>query len=194
MVLSVPLQGFLIVEVLFFALLRDYLKQRGHCDINMSVADKLGHKTVQEGEKQRINMAAVHIGIRHQYDFIIAELRDIEVIAVSFGKAAAEGVDHRLTLSVGQNLVHCGFLHIQNLSADRKDGLVLPVSSHLGGTAGRISLDDENFAFLRIPAFAIGQLAVAVKGKFRLCQHICLGFFLRLPDFSRFFRTGDHRL
>ena len=50
-------------------------------------------------------MRTIDIGIRHQNNLIISKLRDIEVIAVAFGKAAAEGINHRFDLSVCENLI-----------------------------------------------------------------------------------------
>ena len=57
-------------------------------------------------------MASVHIGIRHQDDLVVTQLRNIEIIAISFRKAAAERIDHRLDLGIRQHLVHRSFLHI----------------------------------------------------------------------------------
>ena len=38
-------------------------------------------------------MCAIHIGIRHDNDLVIAQLTDIKIISVAFGKAAAKGID-----------------------------------------------------------------------------------------------------
>ena len=57
-------------------------------------------------------MRAVHIGIGHDDDLVIAQLRNIEIIAISFGKAAAKGIDHRFDLRVSQNLVYAGLFYI----------------------------------------------------------------------------------
>jgi hypothetical protein len=108
-------------------------------------------------------MRAVDIGISHDDDLVVAQLRDVEVISVAFREAAAETVDHRLDLGIGQDLVDAGLLDIQNLAADRQDGLVIAVAGRLGRAAGGISLDDENLASGRIAALAVRELSVAVK-------------------------------
>ena len=89
-------------------------------------------------------MRAVHIGIRHDDDLVIAQLCDVKVIAVSLGKSTAERVDHRFDLRIRKHLVDTGFFNIQNFSADRHDRLIHTVSRHFGGTTGRISLYDKN--------------------------------------------------
>ena len=43
---------------------------------------------------------------------------------------------------VAEHLVETGLLDIQNLAFERQDGLVLPVTTLLGRTTGRIALDD----------------------------------------------------
>ena len=112
----------------------------------MAVVDQLRHEAVQEGKEQGVDVASVHVGIRHEDDLVVAQLRDVKVIAVALGEAAAEGVDHGLDLRVGQDLVHGGFLHVEDLSADRQDRLELAVSCRLRGAAGGITLDDKDLA------------------------------------------------
>ena len=57
-------------------------------------------------------MSAVHVGIGHDNDFVITKLRDIEVIAVSFGKTAAESINHGLNLGIGKDFIYAGFLYV----------------------------------------------------------------------------------
>ena len=123
-------------------------------------------------------MAAVHIGIGHQDDFVIAQLGDVKVIAVSFRKTAAEGINHGLDFRIGQNLIHGRLLNIEDFSPDGQDGLVLAVPGSLGRAAGGIPLYNEYLTPGGIPALAVCQLTVAVKGKFGLGQHVGLGLFL----------------
>ena len=89
-------------------------------------------------------MSTIHIGIRHDHDLIIAKLRDIKIISVAFGKAAAKGIDHGLDLCVGQHLVDGSLLYVEDLTADWKDCLIVTVSGCLGRTAGGISLYDKD--------------------------------------------------
>ncbi len=127
-------------------------------------------------------MRAVHIGIGHDDDLVIAKLGNVKILSVPFGKAAAEGVDHGLDLCIGQHLIHGGLLYIENLAPDGENGLEHPVSCHLGRAAGGITLNDKDLALGRIPGFAVGELSVGVKGKLRPHQHIRLGLGFRLAD------------
>ena len=138
-------------------------------------------------------MAAVHIRIRHQNNFMIPKSGNIKIIAVALGKTAAKGIDHGFNLRICKHLVHRSLLHVQDLSTDRKNSLIHSVSGCLGRAACRISLNNKNFTLLRIPAFTVSQLSIAVKRKSGLGQHISLCLFLCLPNFRRFFSTGNHR-
>ena len=139
-------------------------------------------------------MAPVHIGIRHQYDFIVTQLRDIKVIAISFREPAAKGIDHGLDFRIGKYLVHGGFFHVEDFSPDGQDGLILTVPGCFGRASGRISLNNENLAFFRVPALTVGQLAVTVKGELGFGQHVGLGLFLGAAYPGRLFRTANHAL
>ena len=108
-------------------------------------------------------MGTVHVRIGHDHDLVIAKLGDIKVISVAFGKSAAKGIDHGLDLRIGQHLVNGCLLHIQDLSPDGKDGLVVTVSGCFGGAACGISLYNENLAKGRILFLTVGQLAVGVE-------------------------------
>ena len=139
-------------------------------------------------------MRTVHIGIRHDNDLVIAKLGNIKIITVALGKSAAESIDHSLDLRICQYLVDAGFLHIQDLTADRKNGLIHTVSRCLGTAARRIALYDENLTFGRISGLAVRQFSIGIKGEFLLGQHIGLRFFFGLTDLGRLFRTADDAL
>ena len=139
-------------------------------------------------------MGTVHIGIRHDDDLVIAQLGNIEIIAVALGKSAAEGIDHGLDLCIGKHFIDTGFFHVQNLTADRQDCLIHTVSRSLGTAACRITLYDENLTFGRISGLAVRQFPIGIKGEFLLGQHIGLRFFFGLTDLGRFFRTADDAL
>ena len=85
-------------------------------------------------------MCSVHIGIGHDHNLIVTEFGNIEIVSISFGKAASKSVDHGLDLRIGQYLVDGGLLYIEDLTADRQDSLIVTVSGSLGRTAGGISL------------------------------------------------------
>src|SRR3712207_9458017 len=48
----------------------------------------------QQGQQQRADVLAVDVGVRHQDDLVVAQLRDVELVV----DAGAEGGDHRLDL------------------------------------------------------------------------------------------------
>ena len=100
-------------------------------------------------------MASVNIGIRHADDAVIAQLRDIKLIA----DAAAERRDHRLDFLVGEDAVKARLFDVQDLAAQGQDRLKVAVASHLGTSACGIALDEEDFAFARVALRAVGKLA-----------------------------------
>ena len=139
-------------------------------------------------------MCTIHIGICHDDDLVIAQLGDIEIVAVALGKSAAKGINHGLDLGVGQYFVNAGFLHVQDLTADRKDGLIHTVSGSLCTAARRITLYDEDLTLGGISGLAVRQFSVGIKGELLLGQHIGLGLFLRLTDLGSLLRTADNTL
>ena len=78
----------------------------------MSVVDQLRHKAVKERQEQRVDVASVNIGIRHQDDLVIFQFRDIEVISVTLRESTSKGIDHGLDLSIRENLVHRRFFNV----------------------------------------------------------------------------------
>ena len=101
-------------------------------------------------------MRAVHVGVGHDDDAVVAQLGDVEVFGAD---AAAERRDHRLDFVAAEHLVEAGLLDVQNLALERQDGLEPPVAPLLGRAAGRFTLDDVEFALGRVALLAVGQLA-----------------------------------
>ncbi len=110
---------------------------------------------VEEREQQNADVASVHVGIRHAHDAVIPELRRVEILS----EAAAERGDHRLDLVVGEDAVKPRLFHVQNLAAQRQDGLKVPVAPGLGAAAGAVALDKEDFALGGVALGAVRQLA-----------------------------------
>ena len=52
-----------------------------------------------------------------------------------------------------------GLLYVEDLTAQRQDGLVLTVASLLGRTACRVTLDEEELGECRVLGRAVGELA-----------------------------------
>ena len=139
-------------------------------------------------------MRPIHIGISHDHNLVVTKLRNIKVISVSFGESTSECIDHGLDLRIGKHLINSSLLHIQYLTSDRKDRLIITITGSLCGTSRRISLYDKDLALGRILLLAVCQLSVRVKGIFLLCQKIGLGSLLCLADFGSFLRAGKDGL
>ena len=89
-------------------------------------------------------MAAIHVGVGHQNDLVVAGPGDVEGFFVILGLIAIlapapdpgpEGHDQHPDLFARQHLIEAGFLDIQDLSLERQDRLELPVAPHLGRAA-----------------------------------------------------------
>src|SRR3989344_1011326 len=98
-------------------------------------------------------MRAVNIGICRDNYFVVAEFFYIEYIA----NRGTKGNYEILNLFRCKHFVDSSALNVQNLSAQRKDGLNAPVAPHFRGTSGRISLHNKEFALFRKPCLAIGK-------------------------------------
>ena len=122
----------------------------------MAAFHQLRHLPEEEGEQQSPDVTAVHVGVSHDDDLVIAQLVGVEFLRADAG---AEGGDDGADFLAGQHLVEAGPLHIQDLASERQDGLGLPVPRLFGGTAGAVTLNQEDFAERRIALLAVGQLA-----------------------------------
>ena len=139
-------------------------------------------------------MRPIHIGISHDHNLVVTKLRNIKVISVSFGESTSECIDHGLDLRIGKHFVNGCFLHIQDLTSDRKDCLIITVAGSLCGTSRRISLYDKDLALGRILLLAVCQLSVRVKGIFLLCQKIRLRSLLCFTNLCCFLCAGKDGL
>src|SRR5262249_61037532 len=101
-------------------------------------------------------MGAVDIGVGHDDDLVIAQLVWVELVASDTG---AERRDQRADLLGRQHLVKAYGLDVEDLAAQREDGLELAVAALLRAAAGRIALDDEQFGLGRIALLTVGKLA-----------------------------------
>ena len=57
-------------------------------------------------------MSTVHIRICHDNDFIITQLADIEIVAISFRKTTSKSIDHGFDFGIGQYLINGSFFYI----------------------------------------------------------------------------------
>ena len=79
--------------------------------------------------------------------------------AAGLADAGAQRGDQRQDFVAGQQLLVARLLHVQDLAAQRQDGLELPVAALLGAAAGGVALDDVDLAQRRVFLLAVGQLA-----------------------------------
>ena len=113
-------------------------------------------------------MGAVHVGVGHEHDLVVAGLGEVEVLA----DAGAHGGDDGLDLDVLERLVQPRLLDVQDLAPDGQDGLEGAVAGLLGRAAGRVALDDEQLRLARVARGAVGQLA---RQRGRLEQRLAPG-------------------
>ena len=82
-------------------------------------------------------------------------MRRIELVADPGAQRRQQGAD----FVVLQHLVEPRPLHVQDLAAQRQDGLEAAVTPLLGTATGAVTLDDVELGFGRITLGAVGQLA-----------------------------------
>ena len=85
---------------------------------------------------------------------MIAQLVGVEVVAADAG---AERQDQGADQIGRQHPVKARALDVQDLAAQRQDGLVLAVAGLFGGTACGIALDDEQFGLGRIAFLTVAK-------------------------------------
>ena len=152
---QVVLEGALVLEVGLRLALADLVERRLG-DVEVALLDQLRHLPVEEGQQQRADVGAVDVGVRHDDDLVVAQLRQVEVVAADAG---AERGDQRADLLAGEHLVEARALHVEDLAAQRQHGLELAVAALLGRAAGRVALDDEHLGVGGIAVLAFGELA-----------------------------------
>ena len=152
---QVILERALILEILLGLAAVDLIKRRLR-DVDVAALDQLFHLPEKERQQQRANMTAVDIGVGHDDDLVVAQLVGIELVAPDAG---AERGDQRADLLAAQHLVEARAFHVQDLAAQRQHGLEFAVAALLGGAAGRVALDDEQFGLGWIAFLTVGELA-----------------------------------
>ena len=146
----------------------------------MTTLHQVRHLSVEEGEQQGANVRTVNVGVGHDDDAVVAQFVDIEVVGAAlarvcgdFANARAKRCDERDNFSAGQQLFVTCFFDVQDLAAQRQNGLEFTVASLLGGATGGVALDDVNFAKRWIFFLAIGQFAGqahAIQHAFATCH------------------------
>ena len=105
-------------------------------------------------------MASVDVGIGHDDDLVVAEFLQVERLAVLLGADRhAQRREHVLDLLVLPHAVLLRLLDVQDLTAQRHDGLEIAVAARFGRAACRVTLDEEDFGDRTVAARTVGQLA-----------------------------------
>ena len=132
-----------------------HLEERRLRDEEVPGLDDRHHVAEEERQEQRADVGAVDVGVGHQDDLVIPELREVELLGAD---ARPQRRDEQPDFVVGEDLVVAGLLGVDDLAAQREDGLRAAVAPLLGRAAGGIALDQEDLAVLRIALRAIGEL------------------------------------
>ncbi|OIQ74854.1 hypothetical protein GALL_434870 [mine drainage metagenome] len=144
-----------VLEVLLVLAVLDLVERRLG-DVDVAALDDLGHLAEEEGQQQSADVRAVDVGIGHDDDAVIAQLVDVEVVLANAGSHRRdEGED----FVAGQQLFEAGLFDVEDLAAQRQDGLKLAVTALLGRAAGGIALHQIQLAQRRVLLLAVGQLS-----------------------------------
>ena len=101
-------------------------------------------------------MRAVHVGIGHDDDLVVAQFLDVELIAPDTG---AKRGDQRADGFRRQHPVKTRPFDVQDLATQRQHGLLFARPALLGRTTGAVTLDDEKFRKGGVFFLTIRQLA-----------------------------------
>ncbi len=122
----------------------------------MPALNQLRHLAVEKRQQQGSDMGAVHIGVGHDNDAVIAQLIGIEIIPANTATQCRNQGTHLLGL---QHLVEAGLFHIQDLALERQDSLSTAVPPLFRRTARRVALDQKQLGQRRVLLLTVGQLA-----------------------------------
>ena len=104
---------------------------------------------------------------------MVAEFGEVQLLRVVFRADchAERGVDVADFLAFEGTVLH-GFLHVEDLTAKRQDGLKIAVAALLGRSACGVALHEEEFALFGVVVGAVGQFAgESAAGHHRLALH-----------------------
>ena len=102
-------------------------------------------------------MRAVDVGVGHHDDLVIAQFADVENSSRPMPVPSAS--DQRADLLGREHLVEARALDVENFTAQWQHGLEFAVAALLGGAAGGITLDDEQFGLRRIAFLTVREFA-----------------------------------
>lgn len=105
-----------VLDVFFTLFAGDFVK-RWLGDVEVAALHQFRHVTAKEGEQQGADVAAIHVGVGHDDDLVVAGFANVKAAFVgTITDAGADGGDHGLDFFVLQGFVEAGFFYIDELS------------------------------------------------------------------------------
>ena len=149
-----------VVLHVFGALLAGHQIERRLGDVEVAAFDQGRHVAAEERQQQGADVGAVHVGIGHDDDLVIADLVDVErAFLLAIADARADGGDEVLDFPVLQRAVEAGLLDVEDLAAQRQDRLGAAVAALFGGATGGVTFDNIELGFRGIALRAVGEFA-----------------------------------
>ena len=127
--------------------------ERRHGHVDVSVGHQRTEVTQEQRAQQRRDVLPIRVGIREDTDLVVAQLT--QVVRARIDTERHADVVYLLRRSDLPGLELPG---VQDLAAQRHDGLEVLVARLLGGAPGRVTLHQEQLGAARILARAIGEL------------------------------------
>ena len=159
-------------------------------DVDVARLEQRPEVAVDEREQERPDVGSVHVGVRHEDDLVVAELLVGELVGPG-GDLDTQRGDHVLDLLVVEDLVEAGLLDVQDLAAQRQDGLEVAVARLLRRAAGGVALHQVELRLARVLRRAVGQLAGQAAAAER---RLALDELARTPRRRPRLRAQDHLL
>ena len=148
-------------------------KQRRHADIDVSGEHQRAVMPQEQRAQQGRDVLPVAVGVGKDADLVVAQVRQ-----VARGGIDADRDADVVDLLGLQHLAHVRFPGVQNLAAQRHDGLGHPVARLFRRASRRIALDQEQFAARRVLGHAVRELA----GQRRTGDHALARDLLAVPQ------------
>ena len=97
-------------------------------------------------------MRTIDVGIGHDDNLIVAQLIDIGILRILsiYTEAYTDTLDDVHNRLGFEHAVPLYLLNVQNLTTQRQNSLEVAIATLLSRTTGRVTLDEEDFAYLRI--------------------------------------------
>jgi hypothetical protein len=96
-------------------------------------ASSRGEVAVDQGQQQAADVRAVDVGVGHEDDLAVAGLIEVEAAA----RAGTDHLDDRRALGVLEHVGQGRLLDVEDLAADRQQGLVIGVARRSWPCRGR---------------------------------------------------------